>query len=64
MGQQVEWDTKSDWGTGPGGSRSASDEVPDDPEARAREVCLRLLTLAPRTRAQLADALQEARHTR
>jgi regulatory protein len=29
----------------------------DDPEARAREVCLRLLTLAPQTRAQLADAL-------
>jgi regulatory protein len=32
----------------------------DDPEARARQVCLRLLTLAPRTRAQLAAAL--ARH--
>ena len=31
----------------------------DDPEARAREVCLRLLTLAPRTRAQLADALRK-----
>jgi regulatory protein len=30
-----------------------------DPEARAREVCLRLLTLAPRTRAQLADALRK-----
>jgi regulatory protein len=30
----------------------------DDPEARARQVCLRLLTLAPRTRAQLADALR------
>jgi regulatory protein len=29
------------------------------PEARAREVCLRLLTLAPRTRAQLADALRK-----
>ncbi len=29
-----------------------------DPEARARQVCLRLLTLAPRTRAQLADALR------
>jgi regulatory protein len=28
-----------------------------DPEARARQVCLRLLTLAPRTRAQLAEAL-------
>lgn len=30
-----------------------------DPEARAREVCLRLLTLAPRTRAQLATALRK-----
>ena len=35
------------------------DPVPaEDPEARAREICLRLLTLAPRTRAQLADALR------
>ena len=31
----------------------------DDPEARAREICLRLLTLAPRTRAQLTDALRK-----
>jgi len=30
-----------------------------DPAARAREVCLRLLTLAPRTRAQLAAALRK-----
>src|SRR6201995_4982060 len=30
-----------------------------NPEARAREACLRLLTLAPRTRAQLADALRK-----
>jgi regulatory protein len=33
------------------------DEAPSDPEARAREVCLRLLSASPRTRAQLADAL-------
>src|SRR5258708_35049789 len=32
---------------------------PDDPEERARQACLRLLTLAPRTRAQLADALKK-----
>ena len=32
--------------------------APEDPEAAARQICLRLLTLAPRTRAQLADALQ------
>jgi regulatory protein len=30
----------------------------EDPGARARQICLRLLTLAPRTRAQLADALR------
>ncbi|MCD0453588.1 recombination regulator RecX [Actinocorallia sp. API 0066] len=30
---------------------------PADPEAAAREICLRQLTLAPRTRAQLAEAL-------
>src|SRR6202020_3376559 len=35
------------------------ENVADDPEARARQVCLRLLTLAPRTRAQLADALRK-----
>jgi regulatory protein len=29
----------------------------EDPQAQAREVCLRLLTIAPRTQAQLADAL-------
>jgi regulatory protein len=38
--------------------------VPDDlapaeePEARARQICLQLLTLAPRSRAQLASALR------
>ncbi len=34
-----------------------SEEQSSDPEARARGICLRLLTLAPRTRAQLAEAL-------
>jgi regulatory protein len=29
-----------------------------DPAARARQVCLRMLTLAPRTRAQLAEVLR------
>ena len=29
-----------------------------DPAARAREICLRLLTLAPRTRTELASALR------
>ena len=39
------------------GSHKDGADGSDDPEARARQVCLRLLTLAPRTRAQLADAL-------
>ncbi|GAB2847248.1 hypothetical protein GCM10027176_58650 [Actinoallomurus bryophytorum] len=38
------------------GRRSAADA--DDPEAAAREICLRLLSFSPRTRAQLADALR------
>lgn len=36
-----------------------SGESGGDPADRARQVCLRLLTLAPRTRAQLADALRK-----
>jgi len=32
-------------------------DAEEDPEARAREICLRLLTAAPRTRAQLAQAM-------
>ena len=35
------------------------ESVAEDPEARARQICLRLLTLAPRTRAQLAEALRK-----
>lgn len=35
------------------------ENVDDNPEARARQVCLTLLTLAPRTRAQLATALRK-----
>jgi regulatory protein len=38
------------------GGRSAADA--DDPEAAAREICLRLLSFSPRTRAQLADAMR------
>lgn len=38
---------------------SVAAQGPDaDPEAVARTICLRLLTLAPRTRAQLADAMR------
>ena len=42
--------------------KQASGSLPEskvsDPEAQARQICLRLLTLAPRTRAQLATALR------
>jgi regulatory protein len=39
-------------------SRSPSQPTSDDPEARARRICLRLLTIEPRTRAELAQALR------
>ncbi|SDG16381.1 regulatory protein [Sinosporangium album] len=41
------------------GSRERKAALERDPHARAREICLRLLTLAPKTRAQLADALRK-----
>src|SRR5579864_3434298 len=37
---------------------AAGEPETGDPEARARQICLRLLTAAPRTRAQLARALE------
>jgi regulatory protein len=43
---------------GPTPGTPAAQGPPGDPEAVARDVCLRLLTAAPRTRAQLADALR------
>jgi len=42
-----------------GGADPESGTSREDPAARARQVCLRLLTLAPRTRAQLAAALRK-----
>nr|WP_248960431.1 recombination regulator RecX [Sphaerisporangium perillae] len=44
---------------GPVEGSLAAQGPPADPEAVARAVCLRLLTLAPRTRAQLAEALRK-----
>jgi regulatory protein len=47
---------------GPGRRASASPagaDPPADPEAVARLICLRQLTAAPRTRAQLADTLRK-----
>ncbi|MFI9274803.1 recombination regulator RecX [Kitasatospora sp. NPDC052896] len=44
---------------GPGGKRAARPpEPPADPAARARDICLTLLTGNARTRRQLADALR------
>ncbi len=39
------------------GSPAETEIEAGDPEAQARQICLRLLTAAPRTRAQLAQAL-------
>jgi len=39
-------------------SGSPSEPTSGDPEARARQICLRLLTAEPRTRAELAQALR------
>ena len=46
-------------GTESRGAPAVHGATDQDPEARARQICLRLLTLAPRTRAQLADALRD-----
>ena len=42
-------------------SESPAETEVSDPEARARQICLRLLATAPRTRAQLARALHRRR---
>src|ERR1700742_2731728 len=42
---------------GPGSAPDPGPGGAPDPEARARQICLRLLTAAPRTRAQLAQAM-------
>ncbi|GAB3481510.1 regulatory protein RecX [Nocardiopsis coralliicola] len=43
----------------PDGSGTAPSGRVRDPEERARQICLRLLTMGPRTRAQLAEALHK-----
>lgn len=45
-------------GASAGRGASGSAAAPADPEAVAREICLRLLSFSPRTHAQLADALR------
>ncbi|WP_053645389.1 regulatory protein RecX [Streptomyces sp. XY431] len=42
-----------------GAGRGARTEEPADPESRARDICLRLLTGAAKSRKQLADALRK-----
>ena len=44
-------------GSGEAAASAATARDAQDPEARARQICLRLLTAAPRTRAQLAQAM-------
>lgn len=44
-------------GSGEAGASGAKARDVQDPEARARLICLRLLTAAPRSRAQLAQAM-------
>ncbi|MEV1174744.1 recombination regulator RecX [Nonomuraea sp. NPDC049784] len=63
------WDSESLGGFGQGGESSARSGRGDesgsgggrdaDPESAARAICLRLLTMAPKTRAQLAEALRK-----
>jgi regulatory protein len=49
----------ADMASAPGGPGSAGAAgVSDDPYERARQVCLLMLTAAPRTSAQLADAMR------
>jgi regulatory protein len=44
-------------GSGEAAASEAKARDAQDPEARARQICLRLLAAAPRTRAQLAQAM-------
>jgi regulatory protein len=44
--------------SGPDAETETPREPPRDPEAAARAICLRLITVEPRTRSQLAQALQ------
>src|SRR5580704_16488405 len=46
-------------GPGSGSGSGAAEAERDDPESVARLICLRLLTAAPRTQAELAAALRQ-----
>ena len=45
-------------GADDGAPGTRAPRIPRDPEAAARQICLRLITIEPRTRAQLAQAMQ------
>ncbi|GAA2205802.1 hypothetical protein GCM10009850_012600 [Nonomuraea monospora] len=49
----------SDGSDGPDAESPAATSPQADPESVARAICLRLLTMAPKTRAQLAEALRK-----
>ncbi|HEX3752978.1 MAG TPA: regulatory protein RecX [Streptosporangiaceae bacterium] len=51
-------DADPDAETGPDAGTETPREAPRDPEAAARAICIRLITVEPRTRSQLAQALQ------
>ncbi|MFD5034640.1 recombination regulator RecX [Streptomyces sp. NPDC058405] len=51
---------RTEWpGDSSGSSRAEQELPPQNPAERARAICLRLLTGTPRTRKQLADALEK-----
>ena len=56
-GQRASGSSVSTSAGAPEARPSAPEASTADPEAQARLICLRLLTLAPRTRAQLAQAM-------
>ncbi|WP_369688746.1 RecX family transcriptional regulator [Actinomadura kijaniata] len=56
--RKAPWDgSRSAWEEGTSREERAEQKT-SDPEARAREICLRLLTGSPRTRSQLAESLK------
>jgi regulatory protein len=52
------WPSGPDEASRAGGLSGRDSDDPDDPESVARLICLRLLTTAPRTQAELATALR------
>jgi regulatory protein len=57
-GSPAPWDDEDTDGKDTQGEQTGRNEAGRNPEAKARQICLRLLTIAPRTRAQLAQAMR------